>query len=528
MILDSVSKYLIVDLDSAKTTTDMPWVIDYVDMTTTTLVCGSVDGVTNGVTATTILAAPAASTQRKVNRISITNVDTASKGVSVGLVNVATARPLVGATLQVNDTLQYTDTDGWSVIDGNGNTKTSINNIGYTPENLANKGAASGYAPLDAGSKVPLANLPAAVAGALSYQGTWNAATNTPALASGVGMKGYYYKVSVAGTTSLDGHAVWSVDDAAIFDGATWDILQGGVTSGEVTAALGFTPENAANKDTSGGYVGLTLMAINFWNSAKTFMSRFTNANTAARTYTFQDRDGTIADHTDTLAAFATGGAIAPASINGVTVDATTNKPVTAASQALTFASPPELGSTTPARVNATVLVVDGTPIGATGAFDFKATSSLGYVTGILSNLALNGYLIWLLDIGAGGVNGQANIAYAPGVFLRLGVLANDTITPIIFTVNNNTEAMRISTSGNILIGSATDDGVNKLQVAGSIKGTTTISTGGYTVATLPAGSVGMQAYVTDALAPTFMATIVGGGTVVTPVFYNGTNWIGS
>jgi len=104
MILDSVSKYLIVDLDSAKTTTDMPWVIDYVDMTTTTLVCGSVDGVTNGVTATTILAAPAASTQRKVNRISITNVDTASKGVSVGLVNVATARPLVGATLQVNDT----------------------------------------------------------------------------------------------------------------------------------------------------------------------------------------------------------------------------------------------------------------------------------------------------------------------------------------------------------------------------------------------------------------------------------------
>lgn len=49
----------------------------------------------------------------------------------------------------------------------------------------------------------------------------------------------------------------------------------------------------------------------------------------------------------------------------------------------------------------------------------------------------------------------------------------------------------------------------------------------GYTVSTLPAGTQGDTAYVTDALAPTFLATIVGGGAVVTPVFYNGTNWVG-
>ena len=48
----------------------------------------------------------------------------------------------------------------------------------------------------------------------------------------------------------------------------------------------------------------------------------------------------------------------------------------------------------------------------------------------------------------------------------------------------------------------------------------------GYTVASLPAGTVGQRAYVTDALAPTFGATVVGGGAVVIPVFYNGTNWI--
>ena len=48
----------------------------------------------------------------------------------------------------------------------------------------------------------------------------------------------------------------------------------------------------------------------------------------------------------------------------------------------------------------------------------------------------------------------------------------------------------------------------------------------GYTVATLPAGTVGDTAYVTDALAPAYMTTVVGGGAVTTAVFYNGTNWV--
>ena len=61
--------------------------------------------------------------------------------------------------------------------------------------------------------------------------------------------------------------------------------------------------EKLANKDASGGYAGLTLFKINFKNAANTFTSFFTNANTAARTYTFADRDGTIADNTDITSA---------------------------------------------------------------------------------------------------------------------------------------------------------------------------------------------------------------------------------
>jgi hypothetical protein len=49
-----------------------------------------------------------------------------------------------------------------------------------------------------------------------------------------------------------------------------------------------------------------------------------------------------------------------------------------------------------------------------------------------------------------------------------------------------------------------------------------------YTVATLPfavdAGK-GARAFVTDALAPVFGATVVTGGTVAVPVYSDGTNW---
>lgn len=48
----------------------------------------------------------------------------------------------------------------------------------------------------------------------------------------------------------------------------------------------------------------------------------------------------------------------------------------------------------------------------------------------------------------------------------------------------------------------------------------------GYTVAGLPAGVIGEVAYVTDALAPAFLTAVVGGGAIVAPVFYNGTNWV--
>ena len=60
------------------------------------------------------------------------------------------------------------------------------------------------------------------VAGGLSYQGTWNASTNTPTLASGVGVNGYYYITATAGSTNLDGITDWQIGDWLLFNGSNW------------------------------------------------------------------------------------------------------------------------------------------------------------------------------------------------------------------------------------------------------------------------------------------------------------------
>ena len=61
----------------------------------------------------------------------------------------------------------------------------------------------------------------------------------------------------------------------------------------------------------------------------------------------------------------------------------------------------------------------------------------------------------------------------------------------------------------------------------GSVVANAPIKAQGYTVATLPtAGTIGRIAYVTDALAPTYLGVLTGGGAVKTPVFDNGTAWV--
>jgi len=83
----------------------------------------------------------------------------------------------------------------------------------------------SSSANLATGAQIQTA-IDAAVTGVLKYQGTWNANTNTPTLTGGSGTPGYYYIVSTAGSTNLDGITDWAVGDWAVFSDQATDAWQ--------------------------------------------------------------------------------------------------------------------------------------------------------------------------------------------------------------------------------------------------------------------------------------------------------------
>ena len=111
-------------------------------------------------------------------------------------------------------------------------------NLGLGTAAVLTAGAALGAATLDAGGTVPLSQIPASIQGGVSYQGAWNASTNSPTLTSSVGSKGYYYVVSVAGSTNLNGVTDWNIGDWAIFNGTVWQKID---NTDAVTSVNGLT-----------------------------------------------------------------------------------------------------------------------------------------------------------------------------------------------------------------------------------------------------------------------------------------------
>jgi hypothetical protein len=110
-------------------------------------------------------------------------------------------------------------------------------------------GAASGVAPLDVNSKVPLANLPSSIIGGVNYQGSFIPGTTTlPAAASG--NKGWYYIATAAGTYTPPG----SGQPALTFGSGDW-IISDGIYWGTV--------ENTALVSSVNGQTGAVVLAAN-------------------------------------------------------------------------------------------------------------------------------------------------------------------------------------------------------------------------------------------------------------------------
>jgi len=134
--------------------------------------------------------------------------------------------------------------------------------------------------------------------GGVIYKGTWNASTNTPTLASSVGTQGYYYIVSVAGSTDLNGITDWKVGDWAIYDGSAWQKVDNtdSVTSvNGLTGAVSLTTSNISE----GTNLYFTDARVNAnANVSSAYNDTITSAavtGTSTKTLTLTQRDlGTI------------------------------------------------------------------------------------------------------------------------------------------------------------------------------------------------------------------------------------------
>lgn len=105
--------------------TNVDVVISYVDMTTTDTTLGDQQTLITSATTTTILSAPAASTQRQVKMINILNTSATPNTVTVKKDISATEYDIFYTTLQANENLTYLDGKGWTQYTATGQAYTA-------------------------------------------------------------------------------------------------------------------------------------------------------------------------------------------------------------------------------------------------------------------------------------------------------------------------------------------------------------------------------------------------------------------
>jgi len=380
--------------------------------------------------------------------------------------------------------------------------------------------------------------------GGVAFQGSWNASTNTPTLTSSVGTTGYFYIVSVAGSTNLDGITDWEVGDWAIFGTTTWTKVDNTdkVSSvfGRVGSVVGVSTDYSA--------VGITNTSLGASNPSTVAATTVTASSTIAATgaVTGSNLSGTnTGDQTITLTGDVTGsgtGSFATAIAAGVIVNADINASAAIADTKLDTISTAlkvSNSATTAASANTASAIVarDASGNFSAGTITANLTGNAATATALQTARAINGVnfdgtaaitvtaagstlsdTVTIANGGTGQVTAQAALnallpsqAGASGKVLQsdgtntsfVAAGGSGTVTSVSVTTANGvsgTVATSTTTPAiSVTLGAITPTSVNSVIVSGSstptlaVTGTTSVSganTGDQTI-TLTGGVTG-------------------------------------
>ena len=398
----------------------------------------------------------------------------------------------------------------------------------------------------------------------LQYQGTWNASTNTPTITSSVGTTGYYYIVSVAGTTTINGISTWNVGDWIIFSNTgVWQRISGGTIS-----SLQIVSDTSSNTNYNIALTNVTSGLINTEYVDPTDLSF--NPSTKTLTATNVKVNNTLtANNANITNLTATNGNITNLTSSNATITGGTLSNVTltnATGGAMTIVNDTNSGTTynllmtTSSGGNITSEYVDNAELTFTtghghdgpglsapstrinGYFTISDTpTSINYFA--FENYAsINGGTLTMYTPGDTGSLSIEPVAWNKYGWLGIGIDGPyDVWAPLMVSNINGGSSYQIF---------VTDDptqNVNGLKI-GYASGTTTLSSsGGFVInaaapvtaayfkttpvayASLPSAATagaGARGFITDCTTTTFLATAAGGGTNKVPVVSNGTSWL--
>ena len=232
------------------------WGTDYVGTVTSVSGTGTVNGITLTGTVTSSGSLTLGGTLGSIANSQLTN--STISGVALGSNLNA---------LTIGTGLSGTSYNGSSAV------TVAIANSGVT---AGTYGSAAVIPVIAVNSQGQITSISTQATNAPAYQGVWNASTNTPTLTSSVGTAGYYYVVSVAGNTTLNGATGWNVGDWAIFENSVWQKIPGSssesftnltTTNLAVTGLTGYMYGNGASNVTASTTIPTTSLSGTITNA---------------------------------------------------------------------------------------------------------------------------------------------------------------------------------------------------------------------------------------------------------------------